>query len=138
MVTNSADTFWPALVIASTQTSEMRPARRAYSIRSCPSSSATKRLNIVFRSCLRKKKLRRENRWASMKPALPAVLSNCRRHVGEQRRHLLTGSGDRQHADQRDQPREQRVFDEVLALILRDETTEQILHDSLLLPDYGY
>src|SRR3954451_3604016 len=55
-------------------------------------------------------------------------LRNGPRDGHEQRRHLLAGVGDREHADERNQAGEQRVFDEVLLLILGKQTIEQSLH----------
>src|SRR5262245_32528394 len=89
----------------------MNPARSAYSIRSWPSSSRIRRFNRFF------------------------ILGTGTRNgvdlaadVAVHAVDALTDLGDRSHRHQRDEPREERVFNQVLPFLFPNEPFHQSFH----------
>src|SRR4029453_3106425 len=114
-------------------TTETKAARNAYSMMSCPSSSRTKRrprFVIVI-----SRKLERADRQSN----LPVPSIDCLRrrgsrlirhgiHSREDGLHIAADGDEKAPGHDRDERRQQRVLDNVLALFLTNETNDQTLH----------
>src|SRR5581483_7774747 len=131
-------TVLPIFEIRLTHTIEMKAASSAYSIRSWPCSSRSARIKSRFMiPILLERAL--GCRAVPVRPASIGVeraLRPAARNLGNLGIDVVVDAVDaaadvldRRYGDQRDEPGEKRVLDQVLTLLFADEALEQILHD---------
>src|SRR5512139_3134823 len=134
-------------MIMTTATSAMTAASRAYSMRSCPSSSRTNRASNFFMTgsleCPAHPVTPVGGRPVPSGARRTAVRSRARprvlrlvggvRYLGVDLRvdqvHAGADADDHDHCHERDERGQQGVLDEVLPLILANEPNEQLPHD---------